>query len=246
MAKPTAPEAQQHLDRGNKRYNVRKFAEAVDEYIAGAVIESAPVFDFNLGQCYRQLHKYKEAIWHYERFLRRGRPEPERRLLVEDFITQMNAEIARKAATRPRTEPALDASSSARTRPSPVPAITEAASTSIARRADPGPRWYSDRVGWGLVGTGVLGTGAAVLLRWKASSLRTEANASQSEDHRIELRRNANRSSLLGTLVSVGSAAMIVTGAIKLAVSPKPNSTSRTASWSVAISLGRLDVLGQF
>lgn len=51
---------------------MREFDGAVKEYKAGALIESAAIFDYNLGQCYRQLGKYADAIWHYERCLRSG------------------------------------------------------------------------------------------------------------------------------------------------------------------------------
>lgn len=62
LARPASPEAQEHLDRGNRLYGTRPFEEAIAEYKAGALIEPAPVFDYNLGQCFRQLGRYQEAI----------------------------------------------------------------------------------------------------------------------------------------------------------------------------------------
>src|SRR5262245_45775259 len=72
MARPDNPKACEHLDRGNNFYDVGAFKEAIDEYKAGAIIESAPVFDFNLGQAHRQLGLYREALWHFDRFLHKG------------------------------------------------------------------------------------------------------------------------------------------------------------------------------
>jgi tetratricopeptide (TPR) repeat protein len=66
FAKPATPEAREHLTRGNRLYGVRSFEEAIAEYKAGALVEPAPVFDYNLGQCFRQLRRYREALWYYE------------------------------------------------------------------------------------------------------------------------------------------------------------------------------------
>jgi len=74
LARPTKREARGHLDRGNKLYNLRSFDEAIAEFKAGAIIEAVPVFDYNLGQAYRQLGKYEDALWHYDRFLNYGHP----------------------------------------------------------------------------------------------------------------------------------------------------------------------------
>src|SRR5690348_7410836 len=74
LGKPSKTEARDHLDRGNNLYNIGSFEDAIIEYKAGALIEPAPVFDYNLGQSYRQLGKYQEALWHYDRFLNKGQP----------------------------------------------------------------------------------------------------------------------------------------------------------------------------
>src|SRR5882724_11088677 len=89
LARPTNHEACEHLDRGNKLYNLRSFDEAIREFKAGALIESAPVFDYNLGQAYRQLGKYKDALWHYDRFLNYGRPTGELLDAVTGFMAEM-------------------------------------------------------------------------------------------------------------------------------------------------------------
>lgn len=77
FAKPASPEAREHLIRGNRLYGVRSFEEAITEYKAGALVEPAPVFDYNLGQCFRQLGRYQEALWYYQQFLSSGNPEGE-------------------------------------------------------------------------------------------------------------------------------------------------------------------------
>src|SRR5262249_22520143 len=86
--------------------------QAVEEYKAGALVEAAPIFDYNLGQCYRQLGKYQEAIWHYERFLATGNPQGEVFDAVNGFIAQMKSELDKQAMTQKPTEPAPVAPSS--------------------------------------------------------------------------------------------------------------------------------------
>src|ERR1041385_5826762 len=140
LARPGSPEARGHLIRGNRLYGVRSFEEAAAEYKAGAVIEPAPVFDYNLGQCFRQLGKYQDAIWHYERFLSRGNPQGELLDAVKGFIAQMKAELDRKAMTQPPTDP----EPSTRGEPIAARAHTEQIATEHAQP------WYADRIGWGL------------------------------------------------------------------------------------------------
>jgi tetratricopeptide (TPR) repeat protein len=106
LAKPTNAVARDHLTTGNRLYRVREFEKAIEEYKAGAVRQDAPVFYYNLGQCYRQLGRYEDAIWHYERFLERGKPTGEVEAAVRDFIAQMKGELDKKAMSQPPVEPA--------------------------------------------------------------------------------------------------------------------------------------------
>ena len=111
LAGPKTPVAHEHFARGNRLYRIRQFEGAIAEYQAGAVLELAPVFDYNLGQCYRQLGKYADAIWHYERFLKNARPGSELSALVSGFLQQMRGELERRAMTQPPTDVAPGAAS---------------------------------------------------------------------------------------------------------------------------------------
>jgi len=106
LARPTNPVAHEHVKTGNRYYRVREFEKAIEEYKAGAVREDAPVFYYNLGQCYRNLGRYEEAIWQYERFLDRGKPTGKLEASVKKFIAQMNDELEKKAMKQPPAEPA--------------------------------------------------------------------------------------------------------------------------------------------
>src|SRR5262245_31421413 len=111
LGKPNNPAAREHLATGTRFYRVRASETAVEEYKAGAVKEDAPVFYYNLGQCYRQLGRYEDAIWHYERFLDRGKPTGNLEASVRKFIAQMKAELERAAMKQPPVEPAPPLSS---------------------------------------------------------------------------------------------------------------------------------------
>lgn len=118
--KLVAPEARRHLAQGNKLYNIRSFEQAIEEYKAGALVEEAAVFDYNLGQAFRQIGKYQEAIWHYERFLNRGDPQGEVLDAVNGFLAQMKSELDKKAMTQKPTDPVGTSNSSQELQPPPI------------------------------------------------------------------------------------------------------------------------------
>ena len=62
LAKPASAIACEHLTAGNRLYRLREFEKAVEAYKAGAISEDAPVFHYNLAQCYRELGRYEEAL----------------------------------------------------------------------------------------------------------------------------------------------------------------------------------------
>ena len=187
LSKPSAPEARNHLLRGNRFYGIRSFDEAVAEYKEGALIEPAPVFDYNLGQCFRQLGKYKEAIWHYERFLTRANPQGELLDTVNNFIAQMKAELDKKAMTQQPTEPAPLPSSPARDAPAP----------------SHGEVWYDDTWGWALSGAGVVGVAVGGGLLANAASLNGNANMTTNQQERDRLRDQEHNRNVLGAITGV-------------------------------------------
>lgn len=250
LSKPEAGEARSHLALGNKLYGVRSFDKAVEEYKAGALVEPAPVFDYNLGQCYRMLGRYDEAIWHYERFLSRGNPQGEILDAVKGFLTQMRSELEKKAMTQKPVEPGpvqgleaapgqtLDAVHSPSRNAAPALAIDRQLA---ARRTE---EWYDDRWGWALAGSGVIGLAVGGGLLISGSNLSHDANAAGSQREYDRLHDKANTRSVIGAVVGIGGAGLLLTGVIKLAVNPKE--TSSVARWNVAASDDRLIVFGAF
>ena len=113
--------ARSHFMRGNRLYRESQLDEAIAAYQAGVAIEPVPVFDYNLGQCYRKLGRRADAIRHYERFLERGQPEGEMRDLVIGFLRQLRDELAREAPARPPAKNAPAPSPPAPSPPAPSP-----------------------------------------------------------------------------------------------------------------------------
>lgn len=105
LARPSKREARDRLDRGNRLYKEAKWEEAITEYVAGAKVEPAPVFFYNLGQCHRKRGEYQAALLFYERFVTSGQPEGEVLAAVQAFMAEMRAQLANRAQTMPPTEP---------------------------------------------------------------------------------------------------------------------------------------------
>lgn len=239
LAKPDSADARDHLARGNKLYSVRDFEKAIDEYKAGALVEQAPVFDYNLGQCYRQLGDYEAAKWHYEQFLRRGQPEGKVIEAVNGFISQMDAELQKKAMSQQPTEAA------------PTEAVSEqpaAPVEPVAKLSDtaPTPPHRSFRaLAWGLTGAGVVGVGVGGALLWNASSLRDDANNTVDQSTRDALFEKADSRSLLGTVIGISGGALLAAGVITF-VLDRPSDSRSTTAWTMGASPHGIFAVGQF
>lgn len=244
IRKPKAAEALDHLARGNKLYNVRSFEEASVEYKAGAVVEPAPIFDYNLGQCYRQLKRYQDAIWHYERFVKSSPNTPEHVASVQKLIADMKAELDSKAMREPPTEPGPTAEA-------PVPTLApKQPEPAVAPRTvdvPPPPRgepWYTDAVGWGLTGVGALGVVVSAGLLVNASGLDDDADTASSQQQSTALRDKADTRRLLGTVIGIGGVALVASGIIKLAIHPREDASMRVTH--VGLAPTGLTLFGQF
>lgn len=236
IAKPKNAQALDHLAKGNKLYNVRSFAEAADEYKAGALVESAPIFDYNLGQCYRQLGKYEDAIWHYQRFIKSSPNVTQHVDAASKFVTQMQDELNKKAMTAPPTEAAPTSSPIAAPIPAPQPQPEEPPVLET-------PPWYADKLGLTLTISGAVGVGVATGLLISSDSIRDEANASTSQRERDELFDKAETRSTIGIITMVGGGALLATGIVLLAI---PEKRVERASVSVGLQPNGITFYGRF
>lgn len=238
LAKPKNATAREHLSQGNKLYRLREFEKAIDEYKAGALREDAHVFLYNLGQCYRQLGKYEDAIWHYERFLSRAAPTGDLKAAVDDFVRQMKGELEKKAMSQPPTEPAPDTPTTSTT-DTPQPS----APLGLQARAEP---WYSDGFGWGLSGVGLVGVSVGGYLLLDAADLDDQANVEDRQELRNQLRDKASSRRLAGTIIGLGGLGLLATGVVKLVIHTSPTGERTASSWGLGITTNGVQVFGRF
>lgn len=223
----TKPDAIEHFKKGNALYNAGDFAEAVKEYKAGMLAESSAVFNFNLGQSYRQLGDYTQAKWHYQRYLNSGLATNEEREAIEKVIAKMDAELQQKARTEPPTAPqtSIDRAPPAAA-PSPSPATT----------TDTSSPWYQDGIGWGLTGVGVASGAVSGVLFLQSADLENDADAAPSAGQAQALRDKAATRSTAGTIVGIAGGAFLIAGVVKLVIHPSSPQAPTTVTLGVAPS----------
>jgi hypothetical protein len=231
---PKDAEAARHMKDGNKALRADDYDTALLEYQAGARIESAPVFFYDLGQTYRLSGRYKEAIRQYTLFLHRGQPGPVLRDLVECHVRMMKAELERAAMTEPPVDPPPDDQQSASARPVRLN-VDDAGADEPERSGEVGA-WYTDGVGWGVVGAGAVATGVGVFLFVKASNLDADAETEDRESARQDLLDRAASHRTWGTAATIIGVAGIAVGVVKLALTPDARSQEQTVSIEVAPS----------
>jgi tetratricopeptide (TPR) repeat protein len=223
LAKPANAVAREHLTTGNRLYRLREFEKAIEEYKVGAVREDAPLFHYNLGQCYRQLGRYEDAIWHYERFLERGKPAGVVEASVRDFIAQMKGELEKKAMTQPPVEPAPPVS------PSP------GQQRPVAPRAEASPGMRPRRklaIGIGVGGVAAIGLGVGLGIRARgfeadADALCPMMDCASAVESNALLDRGKANARYANLSLAVGAVATI--GAVVLWLTGKPSREPRAA-----------------
>jgi tetratricopeptide (TPR) repeat protein len=66
---PATRASKRHFDRGEKLFALGKFDAALDEYQRAFDAKPIPDFLFNIGQCYRNLGDYQQAIFSFKKYL---------------------------------------------------------------------------------------------------------------------------------------------------------------------------------
>jgi tetratricopeptide (TPR) repeat protein len=85
---PATRSARRHFDRGEKLFALGKFDEALDEYQKAFDAKPIPEFLFNIGQCYRNLDNYDQAIFSFKKYLKL-QPDASNKDMVEKLITDL-------------------------------------------------------------------------------------------------------------------------------------------------------------
>jgi len=247
FAKPSSGIAREHLSRGIRLYNTRDFESAIQEFREGAVVESTPVFDYNLGQSYRQIGKYEEALWHYERFLNHGHPTGQLLAAVKDFMREMREHLANRALNMPPTDAASPAPGPAPA-PAAAPDVVPGPAEGPPQRLSPPDRHHGsfNWIGWTLTGAGGIATGAAGYLLLRASSLNDQANDEVFARRRDDLHDEASTRSLAGAIIGVGGVLLTVTGIYMLVTHSERSETQHGTALGVGITGHGVIAFGRF
>jgi hypothetical protein len=256
LARPSKQAAREHLDHGNVLYKEAKWEEAIGEYEAGAKIEPAPVFDYNLGQCHRKRGEYQAALHYYDRFVTNGQPEGEVLAAVQAFMAEMRAQLANRAQTMPPTD--AEPSKSRDVEPSKsreqVPRINTR--RSVAEPAPEPPRAEagsarvdspesSNWLGWTTIGVGVAAVGVSGYLFLRASSMNDASDSEPDTRARNALRDGARTRTLVGAATGIAGVALATTG-IVLLVTRHAHQRRDAGSLSLSVAGHGIVVFGQF
>jgi tetratricopeptide (TPR) repeat protein len=91
--------AKAFYDEGTKQYDLSQFATAVDAFRKAYDLLPEPLFLFDIGQSYRQLHDCENARSSYKSYLR-NLPAADNRAKVEHFIADMDECVRKRDEAR--------------------------------------------------------------------------------------------------------------------------------------------------
>lgn len=95
--------AKRHFERGEKLFALGQFGDALEEYKKAYDAKPLPGFLYNIGQCYRNLDDFEQAIFSYKKYLQL-KPEAANRDQVEKLIDDLEQKKAAADAEREAKE----------------------------------------------------------------------------------------------------------------------------------------------
>jgi tetratricopeptide (TPR) repeat protein len=111
-----------HYTKGVKLYKEELFDEALTEFQAAYAARQMPLLLVNIGRTMQKLGRPKEALSHYERFLRaEPKIDPDTKKRVEDYIVQVKALIDSEPAKPDKPAVATPQVPTTPTPPPPAP-----------------------------------------------------------------------------------------------------------------------------
>jgi len=78
--------AKAHFEAATRLYDIHEYAKALEEYKAAYLAKPDPAFLFNVGQCYRRLGKFDQALEFYREYLKKAPADDPNRPNVEARI----------------------------------------------------------------------------------------------------------------------------------------------------------------
>jgi tetratricopeptide (TPR) repeat protein len=193
LGKPSNRDALRLYTEGNTHYKVKEFSPAIERYKESLKIEESEACLYNIAQAYRQRagvsgaaetqwrEDYENSIWFYKRLLAVAKLTKADRVKVEGFISDMQAELDKQAATKPPTDTAEDADADSSAQGEEQTAVVmpkeEGSPAPSVGRRSPSTFTPLRKAALTVGGGGVLAVGVGVLFGFRASDLRDEAAA---------------------------------------------------------------------
>jgi tetratricopeptide (TPR) repeat protein len=94
--------AKAHFEAATRLYDIHEYAKALEEYKAAYLAKPDPAFLFNVGQCYRRLGKFDQALEFYQEYLKKAPPDDPNRPNVEARIRNTDTSDLFESDTAPR------------------------------------------------------------------------------------------------------------------------------------------------
>jgi tetratricopeptide (TPR) repeat protein len=168
--------ARKHFEHAEKLYALGKFQDALVEYEAAYEAKPLPGFLFNIGQCYRNLGNYKQAVFSFKKYLDE-KPDAKNRDAVEGLI----ADLEKKGAEQEkRNKPDLTPHSD----PSPPP--REVVVARPPEEPEPERPLYAKWWFWTIIGAAAVGAGVAI---YAATSSGGDSGIPDTTFHNIDFPR---------------------------------------------------------
>ncbi len=172
---PMQKAAKARLDKGLKLFEAKKYDEALKELRQGYVLSNAPEFLYAMGQIERIRGNCRVALTHYQAYLD---TEPASELAAAAKLQIERCEKQLRPAEPPTAEAAPAPAPKVDQPPPPTPTTSPAPVVTVATPAPEPRRWFTDGLGDGLLGGGVvlLGGGLASFLVGHAAAADAKLN----------------------------------------------------------------------
>ena len=216
LAAPDASSAaREHLKAGQTHYALGEFQAAIDEFREVYRLKQEPGLLFNMGQAWRQLHEWQQALFNYRQYLNL-KPDAPNRAEVEELVEQMQRRVDEEKEQQTRI--ARDkAAAQNQDQLIPAPPRPPAPAAAVSEPAPAGPhplRW----AGYGALGAGAAAEVLALLMHGSAQSAADQFNqkyaAGTLTAADAHLRDDAQSKGKLATAALIGGVALLAAGAV--------------------------------
>lgn len=232
-------EAREHFESGAKAYKLGDYERAIVEYKASYDLHPAPLLLYDLGQAYRKVGRFEQALHSYQQYMADAPPTSahlaDAQAQVDELKKLIDEQHARQSA------PPDGVAEPERTATMAPPQVTEqrtgptvGPSASSHRRT-----WYSSGIGWGLSVPGLLAAAAGAALLGHAEQLRSDAAIAGSLPMQNQLLADVPTYRISGAVVIAVGAAALVGGVLAFAMTARAH--SRTGA--VAVRAGVMPMI---